>query len=60
MFSIAISTNRTGHRATDVSHWRPTLIKKVSAFFKHPHHLLPQIHLGHSKIVSKDKLLNGN
>ena len=42
---MAISTNRTGHRETDLLDWGPTLKQKVSTFFKHPHHLLPGIQL---------------
>ena len=42
---MAISTNRPGHRASDVADWGPTLKKKVAAFFKHPHHLLHGIQL---------------
>ena len=43
---MAISTNRPGRRATDLSDWGPTFKKTISAFFKHPHHLLPGIQLG--------------
>ena len=42
---MAISTNRTCHRETDLLDWGPTLKQKVSTFFKHPHHLLPGIQL---------------
>ena len=46
MKHMVISTNRPGHRATDVSDWGPTFKKKVSAFFKYPHHPLPGIQFG--------------
>ena len=42
---MAISANRPSHSETDVSDWGPTFEKKVSAFLKHPHHLLPGIQL---------------
>ena len=58
--SMVISTNRPGHRETDLSDLGSTFKKKISAIFKHPHYLLPGIQLGQSKIVPRDKLLNGN
>ena len=45
---MAISTNKPGHRTTDLPDWGPTFQKTFSAFFQHPHHLLPGIQLGAS------------
>ena len=57
---MTISTNKPGHRTTDLPDWGPTFQKTISAFFQHPYHLLPGIQLGASQIISRDKLLNGN
>ena len=43
---MTISTNRPGRRETDVSDWGASFKKKVSAFFKDSHHLIPGIQLG--------------
>ena len=53
---------RLGHRATDVSDWGPTFLKKGFKYSpsSYTDHLLPEIPLGSTQIVSRDKLLNGN
>ena len=55
--TMANPTNRPGHRATDLPDWGPTLKKMVSAFFKHPHHLLPEIQLGAVKNNFKRRII---
>ena len=54
--TMAISTNRPGHRATDLSDWGPTLKKKFqhSSGIHITYYL--EFNLGQSKTVSRDKL----
>ena len=54
---MAISINRPGHRATDVSRWGPTFQKRALTFFKHPRHLLPEIQLGAIKNSFKRRII---
>ena len=57
---MAISTNRPGHRATDVSGWGLLFKKRLqhSSSIHVTYYL--EFNLGQSKIVSRDELLNGN
>ena len=58
--TIAISTNRPDHCATDLSDWRPTFKKRFqySSSIHITYYL--EFSLGQLKIVSRDKLINGN
>ena len=58
--TMAIPTNRPGHRATDLPDWGPTFTKRFqhSSSIHITYYL--EFNLGQSKIISRDKLLNGN
>ena len=57
---MAISTNRPGRRATDVSDWGPTFLKKGCSILQASTSPITWNPLGAIKIVSRDKLLNQN
>ena len=60
MLTMTISTNRPGHRVTDVSVWGPTFFKKGCSILQASTSPITWNPLGAVKIVSRDKLLNQN
>ena len=57
---MTISINRPGHRATDVSDWGPTFLKKGCSILQASTSPITWNPLEAIKIVSRDKLLNQN
>ena len=60
MLTMTISTNRPGHRVTDVSVWGPTFFKKGCSILQATTAPITWNPLGAVKIVSREKLLNQN